>query len=182
MIWVSSLSMRCGQNCRGFKLAILDRFSGNRRKLENHQFWTDLDLQLAVFSPNRCCRIPADHFQVTRRAPTRNSPKVLKSNTAPAGNRPPLPNGPKHAPAIDFFDFLEIPLNDFDESIFSETRTNFRSTGLGLVSLYALWKKLLGHQTRDFGPIFDFPLFFNGFSTFLWFFTRFSRDSSSFTI
>ena len=37
---------------------------------------------------------------------------------------------------------------------FSETRKNFLSNELGLVSLYALWKKLSGVQTRDFGPIF----------------------------
>ena len=110
-----------------------------------------MDLQLAVFSPNRCCRI---FFQVTRRAPTRKSPKVLKSNTAPAGNWPRLGTGPKRKFGPRFFDFLEILLSHFDESIFSETRKNFRSNGLGLISLYALWKKLLGVQTRDFGPIF----------------------------
>ena len=62
MVWVSFLSMRCGKSCRAIKLAILDRFSGNRRKLENHQFWTDLDLQSAVFFAKSVLPHPVDHF------------------------------------------------------------------------------------------------------------------------
>ena len=44
-----------------------------------------------------------------------------------------------------------------NDTSFSETRKNFLSNELGLVSLYAPCKKLLGLQTRDFGPVFDFP-------------------------
>ena len=70
--------------------------------------------------------------------------------------RQPPADGQIHKNWSRFVGYLAIPLLLFDANIFSETRDYDLSNGVGPVSVYASWKKLLGHQGRTWVANFGF--------------------------